>query len=411
MTDTTIFAGRYRLLNVLPDRDGGQRYRAHDERLGRPVEIRLLDALPGTEQANAALAAASAAARVLDLHVARVFDAGTTADQVYIVSEWIEGTTLAERLASRLPPGREQAIALASDMARGLAAAHATNVIHGGLNPARVRVDNQERAYLTDFGLSATEPWVAPEVADGGPPTTASDVYALGAILHTLVTGRPPDTRADAGQLAPGLSESLRSLIGRSLATNPAYRPLATTLVDELQVILDRAADETRPLGEITGWRLETGDRGNRETGRQGDGEIGKEGSAYVSATVPAPRPMGAKPGEGPKASRRWWLPVALVAVLLIGAVAAFSLWGRNIATPTPTPPVVAGPTVVATAAAFRHQGRVEAIDGNHWTVAGQVIEVPFAVSNNPRPGVQATIDGTIRPDGVWVARSLTWQP
>jgi len=55
--------------------------------------------------------------------------------------------------------------------------------------------------------------------------------------------------------------------------------------------------------------------------------------------------------------------------------------------------------------------GRVDAIDGARWTVEGQAIQVPFTVSNNPRPGIKATIEGVIRPDGQWVATQLTWEP
>ena len=198
MTDTVIFAGRYRLLNPLPDLTAANvtapmmnAWRALSKSAcSTPSRVQTKQQ-PASRPPAPLPASSTPTSRVSSTP-------GATADQVYVVSEWIDGTTLAERQRRPLPPGRELAVALAGDMARGLAAAHAVQVTHGGLSPERCRVDAQERAHLTDFGLRATAPWAAPEVATGGAPTPASDVYALGAILHTLVTGHPPDPHADA---------------------------------------------------------------------------------------------------------------------------------------------------------------------------------------------------------------------
>ncbi len=150
---------------------------------------------------------ARAAAMVNHPNVARVFDYGDRHSEPFIVMELVEGETLAERIA-RLGhlPWRE-AFAIAEQVARALAVAHAHGVVHRDVKPANILLDASGQVKVTDFGIARaaqattlTRPgmvlgsanYVAPEQAQGNPVAPAADLYSLGCVLFEAVTGSPP---------------------------------------------------------------------------------------------------------------------------------------------------------------------------------------------------------------------------
>ena len=175
---------------------------------------------------------AEAVARLQHPNIVQIYEVGEHDGQPFFSLEFVDGGSLAGQLNGAPWPPREAAV-LAETLARAVHAAHEQGIIHRDLKPANIllRIEDQSAVRnpqsaipkITDFGLAkrldddsaqtrtgqvmGTPSYMAPEQAAGrihdiGPPT---DVYALGAILYELLTGRPPVPRRDrAGDLDPG---------------------------------------------------------------------------------------------------------------------------------------------------------------------------------------------------------------
>ncbi|TDQ04906.1 serine/threonine-protein kinase [Labedaea rhizosphaerae] len=119
----------------------------------------------------------------------------------------------------------EDTTAVGEAVATALVAAHEAGLVHGGVTPHNVLLREDGEPVLADFGVAlrrryrqSAGPWTAPEVAGGAEPTERSDLYGLGAVLFTALTGRRPGERAE-------LPEALGELVTRLLAVDPAERP------------------------------------------------------------------------------------------------------------------------------------------------------------------------------------------
>ncbi|HET7208773.1 MAG TPA: tetratricopeptide repeat protein [Terriglobales bacterium] len=190
-------------------------YRAYDERLEREVALKVLR--PGLLTDEAARRRfrkeALALARLNHPNVATIFEFGNEGGTDFLVTEYIPGVTLDARLAAGALDLQE-AIRLATQFATGLAAAHEQGLIHRDLKPGNLRVTPDGRLKILDFGLAqlvaqasefgATEtltrvqevagtlPYMAPEQLRLGTADRRSDLWAAGAVLHEMVTGKRP---------------------------------------------------------------------------------------------------------------------------------------------------------------------------------------------------------------------------
>jgi class 3 adenylate cyclase len=184
-----------------------------------------------------------------------VFDLGEHEGQSYIVSELMAGDVEALLRESDEPPPLERTLTIAKDVCRGLGFAHAQSVVHRDLKPANIWLDQEGTAKIGDFGLAVsldrsrmtqhgmmigTVSYMPPEQALGGEVTPRADLYALGAVLYEMVTGRPPfvgdDPTAVISQhintapVAPSwytehCPPDLEEVILRLLAKDPGERP------------------------------------------------------------------------------------------------------------------------------------------------------------------------------------------
>ena len=218
--------------------------------------------MSGDETLAARFAREVAAARSVEHpHVAAVVDADTDHDPPWVATELVAGPTLADRVAADGSLPAEETVALAIQLADGLAAIHAADVVHRDLNPSNV-VLGPAGAVIVDFGVAwvagatdltrtgtvvGTPAWLAPEQLGEDEPTDASDVWAWGLVVAYAATGRRPVTgsrpevvmrrvmdaevEVDLGALPSGL----RGPVQRALEARPARRPTAEELVSDLR--------------------------------------------------------------------------------------------------------------------------------------------------------------------------------
>lgn len=215
--------GSYQLIEELGRGGMGVVYRARQPELHRTVALKLIlrGELATPEDRARFRAEATAAAQLTHPHVVPVYEVGEAEGQPFFSMQYVEGETLAQRLAAGPLPPREAA-ELLLPVCRAIAAAHARGVLHRDLKPSNILIDASGRPFVTDFGLAKrirpTEPndepagatalrsithsgavlgtpgYMAPEQAAGdrGEVGPGTDVYGLGAILYALLTGRAP---------------------------------------------------------------------------------------------------------------------------------------------------------------------------------------------------------------------------
>jgi len=205
--------GPYVIQDELARGGQGVVYRAQDTRLNRSVVLKLLQT-DSEHQTRRLLREAQAMARLRHPHLVPLHETGEHEGKPYLVLPFVSGESLQERLERGGPLPLEDALRFTAEVGQALGAAHAEGLVHRDVKPANVLVDEQDRALLTDFGLVkqvgpgraeslslsvrghflGTPGYWPPEQAYGdhdkvGP---AADVYALGALLYALLTGRAP---------------------------------------------------------------------------------------------------------------------------------------------------------------------------------------------------------------------------
>ena len=139
--------GRYQIVRTLGRGGMGAVYLAHDPQLDRQVAIKLLHA---GANSDSLVHEAKALAKLDDRHVVQVFDAGEHAGEVFVAMQLVDGEDLAAALAKR-EPRVPQILAWFVDAARGLAAAHAAQLVHRDFKPSNVLIDLKGRVAVTDF--------------------------------------------------------------------------------------------------------------------------------------------------------------------------------------------------------------------------------------------------------------------
>ncbi|MFC6007511.1 serine/threonine-protein kinase [Angustibacter luteus] len=261
---TELLADRYLLVERLGRGAMGEVWSATDAVLGRTVAVKLMLRTGDGEQAAGRFRVeAQAAARLSHPNVVTVHDFGTSGDHGFLVMELVAGHDLARETALNGAMAPERAMTVVAQAAAGLAAAHAQGVIHRDVKPGNLLLAADGTVKVADFGIArlvddpalaltstgeilGTSHYLAPERAQGGPATSASDVYSLGCVLYQLVTGVTP-FRADSpagvayqhvqavpvrpGQVLPELMGSpVEALTLRLLAKDPAMRPSAAEI-------------------------------------------------------------------------------------------------------------------------------------------------------------------------------------
>lgn len=207
--------GKYAVIELLDE--GGQSivYRALDPDLKREVVIKLNRTAmsAGASNRDALLEQGKLVARLEHPHLDRVYELRFHEGRPFLVMQYASGLNLTQRL-SRQPMTRPQQAALVAQLGRAVAAAHAQGIIHRDIKPANIMVDEAGQPRLIDFGLawlrdvwasgddeavgvSGTPQYMAPEQARGEAADHRSDIFALGAVLYLLLTGKAPFSAAN----------------------------------------------------------------------------------------------------------------------------------------------------------------------------------------------------------------------
>jgi serine/threonine protein kinase len=245
---------------------------------GRPVAVKVLHPL-GTEGANARRRLArevETMRRVRSPYVAEVLDADVTGEYPYIVTRFVAGPTLEEMVRGRGPLSGQGLRRLAYGMAEALTAIHAAGVVHRDLKPSNVMLTD-DRPIVIDFGIAqtgdatrltqtglvmGTPGYLAPEVIEGEPSSSASDVHSWGSTMAFAATGHLPfgggsyetifyrivSGRADL----TGVPAPLVPLISAALARDPSHRPTAGWLSAQATVLDMSAAVGSSPAPTAT---------------------------------------------------------------------------------------------------------------------------------------------------------------
>ena len=271
--------GRYRLKAALGRGGMGMVFLAFDPILQRDVALKLLP--PGSpargrwvDQGTDPLLEEARAASALDHpHIGTVYEVGTDdRGQSFMAMACYDGGTLRNRL-SQGPLPHEEAVSVALQVARGLAAAHQAAIIHRDIKPENLVFDGHSHVKIVDFGMArstlppqggdaatgGTLPYMSPELISGAPSDEGSDLWALGVVLFEMLTGERPfpgrtreeirariseSERSVPARLPGDLPPSLRSVVTRALTLDPAHRfSSAHDFADALQTALDTNPD------------------------------------------------------------------------------------------------------------------------------------------------------------------------
>ena len=208
--------GRYRLDSLLGRGGFGQVWRGYDPELERPVAIKIPRAnrLTSQEHRKTFLGEARKVAQLRHSGIVPVYDFGQDGPYYFIVWEFIDGGSLADRVSRGRPP-LDQAVRFVAEVADALHYAHLRDIIHRDIKPGNILIDKAERAYVADFGIAVTEDellkehglvcgtwaYMSPEQVSGHSRrvNARTDIYSLGVVLYELLTSRLP-FRAEPGE-------------------------------------------------------------------------------------------------------------------------------------------------------------------------------------------------------------------
>lgn len=257
MSPGDILADRYEVRRRVGRGGMGEVWAAHDRVLDRAVAVKVCRVDAGDDSVAAARfrREATATARLTHPHVVSLYDAALAAGQAFLVMELLPGPSVEELVRRDGPLEVEHALDLARQAAQGLEAIHATGVVHRDVKPSNLLLDRAGRVRIVDFGIAAlaestsvltatdtvvgSAPYLSPEQAAGQQATRASDHYALGCVLMTMLTGRPPftgehplailrqhldDTPPAPSRRRPEVPAAVDALVGDLLAKDPARR-------------------------------------------------------------------------------------------------------------------------------------------------------------------------------------------
>ncbi len=356
-----IIANNLRIENLLGKGGMGTVYRATHLTLDRVVAVKVINAevAMNTDVMQRFAREARLMAKLRHPRAAMIYDSGTLPDgRLFIVMEYVEGTTLADILKRDGKIPFKKAVDIAVSVCDVLSEAHSLGIIHRDLKPANIMLNNQG-VFVLDFGIAkmlntdnaesmrlsmtgngllvGTPFYMLPEQCLGNPVEARSDLYSLGALLYEMLAGRPPfndevlsaviikHAMVEAPRIeefAPDIPPALANVVNRLLAKNPEDRPENAAAAKEL--LAASVSGETSPALNLN-TQTTTADNIHPST---------QQMNAVTSSQMP--KPLAAVPSKttnDEKGSGGLKIAVAsAAAVILLGAlgIGAFFLLKPN---------------------------------------------------------------------------------
>ncbi len=257
----TMFARRFEIIEEIGQGGMGTVYKAYDNKIREVVALKLLkpEIASDLEVIERFRNEIKLARQVSHRHVCRMYDLGEEWLSIYISMEYVAGEDLKSFIRRSGHLTEAKAVGLAKQIAEGLAEAHRIGVVHRDLKPQNVMIDKDGNAKIMDFGIArslhtkgvtgtgviiGTPEYMAPEQAEGRNIDHRVDIYALGAILFEMVTGRvpfegttplsivlkhrsepPADPQTINAQISPGLSRAILKCLKNRRRTVSSPRP------------------------------------------------------------------------------------------------------------------------------------------------------------------------------------------
>jgi serine/threonine-protein kinase len=339
-----VIAERYHLEGHLGRGGMAEVWRAWDNRLGRPVAVKILDQLgladpSGIERFRRE---AQAVARIAHPNIVAAYDYGSQDGRPYLVMELVAGDTL-DALLTRGPLPIPEAVRIAAQACAALDAAHRAGVVHRDIKPGNLIITPDGTVKVLDFGIArlqdtatqaaltrpatviGTSHYMAPEQAAGTSADPRTDLYAIGCVLYAALTGAPPfpgdnpmgvlyqhlnTPPPPLRERRPDVPPALDQLIGELLAKNPADRPADAA---QVRARLLGLTGGTSVMPAPAGMAAPGGMNPTAGTGAAAGMQIGRAtvspqtGSAPGTGYLPVP-PADQMPSRG--GGHRWLLPV-----------------------------------------------------------------------------------------------------
>ena len=353
-----VIDGRYRLIERVGSGGMAEVWAAEDLQLGRKVALKLLHRRfsEDPEFVERFKREASSAASLQHPNVVSTYDRGQWDGTYYIAMEFLEGRSLKQLVREEGPLEPLRAIDLTIQILRAARFAHQRGVVHRDIKPHNVIVDAEGRAKVTDFGIAragasdmtetgsimGTAQYLSPEQAQGHAVSPESDLYAIGIVLHEMLTGRVPFDGDSAVTIAlkqiseapvppsawnPAVPPELDAIVLHALEKSPAAR---FSTADEFIAALEGAADRIA-RGEAVA--------------------PGTVAFGAVPAELPPPPPVQditghatdePPPDDGKR--KRWpWIVAAIALLCIAGGLIALAASGAFTSTPQVTVPKVVG--------------------------------------------------------------------
>jgi serine/threonine-protein kinase len=247
--------GKYEVQDLIGEGAMGVVYRALDPMLNRSVAVKVMnDALALDENFRTRfLREARAAGSLQHPNVITVYDCGETDGHLYIAMEYVAGTDLEQLIASKVPISLANKVEIIIGVLNGLAYAHKRGIVHRDMKPANIRVNEEGRALIMDFGIAhttssnvtktglilGTPNYMAPEQVTGTAITPQTDIFAVGVVLYELLTNVKPfeggtlhsvlfrivsENPEPPDKIVSGLRADLAEVVMKALAKEPEDR-------------------------------------------------------------------------------------------------------------------------------------------------------------------------------------------
>jgi eukaryotic-like serine/threonine-protein kinase len=263
-----IKIGKYQIVEPVGEGAMGVVYRAIDLVLDRTVAVKVMSAAIARDQnlRQRFLREAQAAASLQHPNLVTVYDLGETDGHLYIAMEFVYGADLERLMELKEPLTLQAKLDIIADVLTGLSYAHRKGVVHRDIKPANIRVSDDGRSKIMDFGVAhlvasdltrtglvlGTPSYMAPEQVMSGNITACTDIYSVGTVLYQLLTGTKPfvaptlqglfykivtEVPRSVAELVPGIPPALDRIVRKAMAKEPADR-----YADALQMANDISA-------------------------------------------------------------------------------------------------------------------------------------------------------------------------